>query len=39
MIGFSPVTRDGFLMLTNGETDLQPLATKLYETMPTLEWD
>lgn len=37
-MAFNPKTREGFLILTNGEADLQELASQIYQAMPTLGW-
>jgi hypothetical protein len=38
MIGFNPATGEGFVLLSNGESDLTALASELYQAMPALGW-
>jgi CubicO group peptidase (beta-lactamase class C family) len=39
LIGFNPATRNGFVILTNGEASITPLAAEIYAAMPTLGWE
>jgi CubicO group peptidase (beta-lactamase class C family) len=38
-MAFNPNSREGFLILTNGEADLQKLASQIYQALPTLGWE
>ena len=38
-IGFNPSSREGFFILINGEAEIQPLASQIYQAMPTLGWE
>ena len=31
LMGFNPTSREGFIILTNGEAELQALASQLYQ--------
>lgn len=38
-MGFNPKSREGFFILTNGEAELQALASQIYQALPTLGWE
>jgi CubicO group peptidase (beta-lactamase class C family) len=39
LMGFNPTSREGFFILTNGEAELQALASQIYLALPTLGWE
>lgn len=39
LMGFNPASREGFFILTNGEAELQALASRIYQALPTLGWE
>jgi CubicO group peptidase (beta-lactamase class C family) len=39
LMAFNPASREGFFILTNGEAELQALASQIYQAMPTLGWE
>jgi CubicO group peptidase (beta-lactamase class C family) len=39
LMSLNPQSREGFLILTNGEAELQALASQIYQALPTLGWE